>query len=91
MALKTKLKKGKTAVITTTISADLARWLKLVARKRAATRRTVLEDALRRFRSELAKQSLTASFRRARIDEEMTFLSEAGILDWTEQLSALEE
>ncbi len=81
----------KTAVITTTLSSDLAKWLKVTAQKRLVTRREVLEDALRHFKLEVNKENLAASFRRASDDPEMAILAEAGISDWTGQLTSLED
>ena len=87
MTIEIKKKTRKTGVITTTLSRDLVRWLDTTAKRRVVTRRTILEDALRRLRAETLKGDLANSFRRAKNDREMAFLADAGIADWAEQFA----
>jgi len=72
----------KTAVFTSTIAPDLIAWVDKRARLEKRTRRSVLEDALKRYQKELTKKTLHEGFMRAAQDPDMRELAEWGMEDY---------
>jgi predicted transcriptional regulator len=79
-----------TTVITTTISPKILSWVNQFAKKYARSRRAIIEEALQRYRNEMKRQDLIASFQRAAKDAEMLELADQGLSDYLDQLSSLE-
>jgi hypothetical protein len=75
---------------TSTLSKDLMFWLNSFVRKEKVTKKDVIELALRKYKDEVKRQKLSASFKRAAKDKEMIYLTEAGLGDFVEQLKRYE-
>ncbi len=76
----------KTAVFTTTISAQLLEWLKDESKSEKITMRAVLEKAIKNYMIEAKRQKYIESFKRAALDPEMLELAEMGMDDYYENL-----
>lgn len=73
----------KTTTFTSTIEPELIKWVDARARAEKRTRRAVLEEAVRRYQREVAKENLKEGFMRAANDQDMTALAEWGMDDYT--------
>jgi len=73
----------KTATFTSTISPELIAWVDKHARTGKRTRRAVLEDAVRRYQKDIARESLKEGFMRAAQDPDMLECAEWGMDDYT--------
>lgn len=81
----------KTAIpYTSTLSATLMRWLEEYASQRKTTKRSVIEEALERYRRDTKRKRMEASFKRAAKDPEMRELAEWGMEDFNDMLKRLE-
>ena len=61
----------KTTTFTSTISPQLLTWVTKHAKETKQTRRTILENALTKYRSEAVREQMRADFKRASQDKEM--------------------
>ena len=68
----------KTAVFTSTLDADLLKWLELESRSQNQTRRDILEQALREYKREQMKKG----FLRARNDLDVLEMVEWGMREY---------
>ncbi len=81
----------KTAIpYTSTLAASLMKWLEEYASQRKTTKRSVIEEALRRLQEDAKRQELAESFKRAAQDPEMKAMAEEGLIDYGRQLKALD-
>ncbi len=79
-----------TITYTSNLSSDLMSWLNSFAKDEKITKRDVIEEALRKYKDEVKRRKLSASFKRASKDPEMFALAEAGLGDFVEQLKRYE-
>ncbi len=77
-----------TAVFTTTISPQIMAWLQQHSKETHRTRRSILEEALKRYQEGVKRRHLIESFKRAAKDPEMKELADQGLSDYVEQLSS---
>lgn len=71
-----------TAVITTTLSPKLILWLTVYAKKRNTTKRTILEEALEKYRQETRRKEMTISFQQIAKDADMKTFADEGLSDY---------
>lgn len=72
----------KTATFTSTISPELITWLDRRAKAEKRTRRAMLEEAIKRYRRDVAKDALKEGFERVANDPDMVELAEWGMDDY---------
>ena len=78
-----------TATFTSTIAPEIIAWVDKTARAKKKTRRTILEEAVMRYKRELTRQSLTEGFKRAANDPEMFELAQMGVDDYVRMVDSL--
>jgi predicted transcriptional regulator len=71
-----------TLSFTSTISPKLIAWVDRRARAEKRTRRSVLEEAIKRYQREAERQALKDGFKRAALDADMLELAEWGMEDY---------
>lgn len=71
-----------TLSFTSTISPKLIGWVDQRARAEKRTRRAVLEEAIKRYQRDAARESLKKGFERAALDADMLELAEWGMDDY---------
>ena len=81
---------SNTQMFTTALTADVLAWLKKFAKKHNQTQRSVLEEALKRYRFEMRRREFREGFKHAMNDPEMLELAEMGLDDWEEQIKQFE-
>lgn len=79
-----------TAIITTTLSPKLVLWLTVYAKKRNTTKRTILEEALEKYRQETRRKEMVTSFQKVAKDADIKTLSEAGLGDYMNTLNSMD-
>lgn len=72
-----------TLSFTSTISPKLIGWIDRRARAKKLTRRAVLEEAIKRYQRDTAREILKDGFKRAAQDADMLELTEWGMDDYT--------
>ena len=75
-----------TTTFTSTIAPEIIKWVDEVAKAKKLTRRSVLEDAVKRYRHELTRQYLKEGFQRAANDPDIIELTEWGMGDYARML-----
>ena len=76
-----------TQTFTSTISPKLIAWVDRRARAEKRTRRAVLEEAIRHYQMNIAREGLKEGFKRAAQDADMTGLAEWGMEDYADLVS----
>ena len=79
-----------TTTFTTTIEPSLLQWLTEMAKQQHTTKRQLLESALREFKVNQTKSSMSQGFQRAAEDLEILELSEMGLNDFEDQINQLD-
>lgn len=72
----------KTVAFTSTISPELISWLDKRARLEKRTRRSLLEEALKRYQRDVTRMQLKEGFARAAHDTDLIEMAEWGIDDY---------
>lgn len=78
-----------TQLITTGLSKDLVEWLSKYSKAKKQTKRSILEEALRRYRFETRRREFQKGFAKAAKDKEILELAEEGLEDYLNQLNSL--
>lgn len=77
-------------IITTGLSADLVAWLNQYSKSKKRTKRSILEEALSRYRFEAKSREFQKGFAKAAMDVELFELAEMGMGDFSDQLNAFD-
>lgn len=77
---------SRVKTFTTTISAEMDKWLREEVKRQKVTRREILEKALLAYRIQAKKLALKESFKRANEDSETFNLAEMGMKDYFDNL-----
>ena len=77
-------------IITTGLSGDLVAWLNQYSKSKKRTKRSILEEALNRYRFETKRREFQKGFAKAAMDVELFELAEMGMEDFSDQLNALD-
>ena len=77
------------ATFTSTISPKAIAWVDKIARAEKRTRRSVLEEAIKRYQRDSTRSALKEGFERAARDPDMLELAEWGMGDYQEMLSLI--
>lgn len=77
-----------TITFTSTLSIEMARWLKRYSQKEHSTQRAIIEEALKKYRAEVKRKELAESFKRASQDKDMNKMAEEGLDDYIHQLKS---
>lgn len=75
-----------TITFTSTFSSNLMSWLTSYAKETKKTKRTVLEEALMRYKDEIKRKKMEESFKRAAKDPEMLEMAEEDMAEYWKQL-----
>ena len=78
-----------TATFTSTISPKAIAWVDKTARSEKRTRRSVLEEAIKRYQRDNMQRVLKEGFARAARDPDMVELAEWGVADYQDVLSLI--
>lgn len=78
-----------TIVFTSTLSGNLMSWLTNHAQKKNQTKRAIIEEALKAYQEKVRIEELKDTFKRAKIDTEITEMAEENLNDYEEQLNSL--
>lgn len=81
---------NRVKTFTTTISAELDKWLRDEVKKQKVTRREILEKALLAYQIQAKKLALKESYKRANEDSETLELAEMGMKDYFDDLNEFE-
>ncbi|MBI5469943.1 hypothetical protein HY968_01290 [Candidatus Kaiserbacteria bacterium] len=76
----------KTAVFTSTISPSLLAWVASESKRTKRTRRSVLEEALKRYQHEMIRARMRADFARENTAETLE-MAEWGMKEYSEDLA----
>lgn len=74
-------------MMTTGLSEDLISWLAEYSKAKKRTKRSILEEALTRYRFEAKRREFEAGFAKASRDSEIFDLAEMGLEDYNQQLN----
>ena len=75
-----------TTTFTSTMSPELMQWVDNLAKNKKRTRRAVLEEAIRRYKRDLAREYLEEGFKRVANDPDIREMAEWGMEDYVRML-----
>lgn len=75
-----------TVTFTSTLDPQLMKWVDHIAKSKKRTRRAVLEDAIKRYKRDLAREHLERDFKRFANDPDIVEIAEWGMKDYAQML-----
>ncbi|MDO8514647.1 MAG: hypothetical protein Q7S50_03830 [bacterium] len=79
-----------TTTFTSTISPELIRWMDSIAKSKKRTRRSVLEEAIKRYKRDVAREYLEEGFKRAANDPDVVEMAEWGMGEYAKMLNSFD-